>query len=58
MAHQVEVTITDELEREVVIVPKIEGTLDEGTEVVVTGNSRLHEGSLLYRLNPTIPGAG
>lgn len=58
IAREIEVIVTDELDTEVVIRPKVEGLLEVGSEIVIMGNSRLRDDSLLRRLNPAIPGAG
>lgn len=52
VAAEVKVTITREMETEVVVAPDKSGDLQAGSEVVVLGGSRLTEGSLLQRLQP------
>ena len=58
VATPVEIRVTRELDREMVIEPVEPGALGPGSEIVITGNSRLQEGSLLKRLNPEMSGAG
>lgn len=57
-AREIEIIITDELETEVAIQPKVAGQLPAGSEIVVLGGSRLQEGSLVHRLSANFPGAG
>ncbi|MBI1785242.1 efflux RND transporter periplasmic adaptor subunit [Candidatus Sumerlaeota bacterium] len=58
IAREVEVKISEELKDRVIIKPVGAGKLAPGDEIVVSGGSRLKEGSLLKRLNPPMPGAG
>lgn len=57
-AREVEFVIIGETESGVLIRPVQGGVLADGDEVVVFGGSRLRPGSLLSRLNFTMPGAG
>lgn len=58
IAREIEVDISSELPTEIVVKSKVQGQLESGSEIVVNGNSRLKDGSLLLRLNPVMPGAG